>query len=156
MASRERAWTRSPKRRASTKPCSITTSADKDALYGAVLDEFFVRMYARIMQVFDSPGSAGERILRYVCAHFDAIAASPYYARLFQREMMSPGRFGSPHLARTVEQYIFPISQRVMSVLGEGVDSGEFRAVDVRTVRAVYGGHHRALLRDRSRAAKVT
>lgn len=104
---------------------------DKDALYGAVLDDFFVRMHARIMQVFDSTVSPGERLLQYVRAHFDSIAASPYYARLFQREMMSAGRLGSPHLSRIVERYIQPISQRVMDVLREGIESCEFRPVDV-------------------------
>lgn len=104
---------------------------DKDALYGAVLDDFFLRMHDRIVQVFDSPTRAGVRLLHYVCAHFDSIAASPYYARLFQREMMSAGRFGSPHLSRIVEQYIHPISQRVMGVLREGIESREFRPVDV-------------------------
>src|SRR5271169_5160159 len=104
---------------------------DKDALYGAVLDDFFLRMHARIVQVFDSPDRAGVRLLHYVRAHFDSIAASPYYARLFQREMMSAGRFGSPHLSRIVEQYIHPILQRVTGVLREGVESREFRPVDV-------------------------
>jgi TetR/AcrR family transcriptional regulator len=104
---------------------------DKDALYGAVLDDFFQRMHVRIMQVFDSTASPGERLLQYVRAHFDSIAASPYYARLFQREMMSAGRLGSPHLSRIVERYIQPISQRVMDVLREGSKSREFRPVDV-------------------------
>jgi TetR/AcrR family transcriptional regulator len=102
----------------------------KDGLYGAVLDEFFVRLLTRIGEALDSHNQPGERILRYARAHFDSVAESPYYARLFQGEMMSAGRGGSPHLARIVGEYISPIAQKVMAVLREGVASGEFRDVD--------------------------
>jgi TetR/AcrR family transcriptional regulator len=102
----------------------------KDALYGAVLDEFFLRLRGRIAEALDSDRPAGEKILRYARAHFDSVAESPYYARLFQGEMMSAGRSGSPHLSRIVREYISPIAQSVMGVLREGTRSGVFRAVD--------------------------
>src|SRR5262252_5299033 len=62
---------------------------DKDALYGAVLDQFFRPLFERLTQVLDRPASPGERILSYARMHFDTIAAAPHYARLFQGEMMS-------------------------------------------------------------------
>lgn len=102
----------------------------KDALYAAVLDEFFQRLRARIQRALDSDAAAGERLLVYVRAHFDSVAESLYYARLFQSEMMSAGREGSPYLSHVVDEYIKPISQRVMGVLHEGIGTGEFRAVD--------------------------
>ena len=102
----------------------------KDALYGAVLDEFFVRLRTRINEALDSQSRPGERLLRYARAHFDSVAESPYYARLFQGEMMSAGRGGSPHLSRIVAEYISPIAQKVMAVLREGIARGEFRDVD--------------------------
>src|ERR1700742_4715797 len=65
---------------------------DKDDLYGAILDSFFARLLERIMEVCDRPGTAGERFLSYVRAHFDSIAESPYYAHIFMGEMMTAGR----------------------------------------------------------------
>jgi AcrR family transcriptional regulator len=101
----------------------------KDELYAAVLDEFFLRLQARIGRALDSGGSAGERILLYARAHFDSVSESRHYARLFQGEM-SVGREDSPHLAHIVEQYIRPISIRVLEVLRQGIGRGEFRDVE--------------------------
>ncbi|MGB8771744.1 MAG: TetR/AcrR family transcriptional regulator [Candidatus Korobacteraceae bacterium] len=103
---------------------------DKEALYGAVLDEFFIRLLRRVTQALAGAGPAGERLLTYARAHFDCIAESPHYARLFQGELMSAGSGRASHLERVVEQYIRPISIRVVAVLQEGIASGEFRRVD--------------------------
>jgi TetR/AcrR family transcriptional regulator len=103
---------------------------DKEALYDAVLDEFFVRLLSRVTEAFDGEGPAGERLLTYARAHFDCIAESPHYARLFQGELMSAGSGRPSHLTRVVEQYIRPISVRLLAVLQEGVAAGEFRSVD--------------------------
>jgi TetR/AcrR family transcriptional regulator len=102
----------------------------KDELYSAVLDEFFVRLQARIGRALDSGASPSERILLYARAHFASVAESPYYARLFQGEMMNAGREGSPRLSQIVDQYIRPIALRVVEVLQQGIAAGEFRAVD--------------------------
>jgi TetR/AcrR family transcriptional regulator len=103
---------------------------DKEALYGAVLDDFFVRLLGRVTQAFDGAGSAGERLLTYARAHFDCIAESLHYARLFQGELLSAGRGKPSHLTRVVERYIRPISVRLIAVLQEGIAGGEFRQVD--------------------------
>ncbi len=103
---------------------------DKESLYVAVLDRFFVRLSERVMKELDSRAPLGERLLRYACAHFDCVAESPHHARLFQRELMSAGRGGSSHLARVAEKYIRPIAMRVTEILQEGSGSGEFRMVD--------------------------
>src|SRR5208283_2417981 len=103
---------------------------DKESLYGAVLDRFFIRLTERVMSELDSDAPLGERILRYTCAHFDCVAESPHYARLFQGEVMSAGRGGSPHLTRIAELYIRPIALRLSELLRQGTASGEFREVD--------------------------
>ena len=103
---------------------------DKESLYGAVLDRFFIRLTERVMSELDGPAPLGERLLRYTCAHFDCVAESPHYARLFQGELMSAGRGGSPHLTRIAERYIRPIAMRVTELLQQGIASGEFREVD--------------------------
>src|SRR5215469_2927273 len=61
----------------------------KEELYDAVLHEFFQRLHARIGRALDSGTTAGERVLLYARAHFDSVAESPHYARLFQGEMMN-------------------------------------------------------------------
>jgi TetR/AcrR family transcriptional regulator len=103
---------------------------DKEALYGAVLDDFFVRLLGRVTQALDAAGPAGARLLTYARAHFDCIAESPHYARLFQGELLTAGTGRSSHLTRVVEHYIRPISLRLVAVLQEGIASGEFRQVD--------------------------
>jgi len=103
---------------------------DKESLYGAVLDRFFIHLTEQVMRELDNAAPLGERLLRYTRAHFDCVAESPHYARLFQGELMSAGRGGSPHLTRIAEQYIRPIAMRVTELLEQGSASGEFRNVD--------------------------
>ncbi len=103
---------------------------DKETLYGAVLDRFFVGLTERLMRELDGVAPLGERLLRYSCAQFDCVAESPHHARLFQGEMTNAGRGGSPHLTRIAERYIRPLAVRVTELLQQGVASGEFRKVD--------------------------
>jgi len=103
---------------------------DKESLYGAVLDRFFIRLTERVMGELDGSAPLGERLLRYTCAHFDCVAESPHYARLFQGEVMSAGPGGSPQLTRIAELYIGPIAMRVSELLQQGTASGEFRKID--------------------------
>jgi len=103
---------------------------DKEALYGAVLDQFFIRLTRRVMEQLDATASPGERLLGYTATHFNCVAESPHYAKLFQGELMSAGRGGSPHLARIIQQHIRPIAMRLGEVIREGIARGEFRRVD--------------------------
>src|SRR4051794_40847677 len=64
---------------------------NKDGLYTAVLADFFQRLRLRITRALDTNASSGERILLYARAHFDSVAESTHYARLFQGEMMNAG-----------------------------------------------------------------
>src|SRR5215831_18279014 len=104
---------------------------DKDALYGAVLDQFFRPLFARLTLVLDSSASPGERALGYARAHFDTIAEKPHYARLFLSEMMSAGRDVSPHLSEFVERYARPLLGRLQLTLQQGVESGQFQPIDI-------------------------
>jgi len=103
---------------------------DKDTLYGEVLDSFFSRLHERVMAVCDQPGTAGERFLAYAREHFDAIAESPHYARIFMGELMSASRGGATHLDRLAKKYMLPIGSRVINLVREGVAKREFREVD--------------------------
>lgn len=103
---------------------------DKDDLYAAVLDEFFARFLDRLTATLSHPTSAGERFLRYVRTHFDTVAESPHYARIFVGEIMRAARGGSPLIERVFARYMQPIASRVVGVLQEGIASGEFRPVE--------------------------
>ncbi len=103
---------------------------DKDDLYAAVIDEFFARFLDRLTNALSQPSSAGERFLSYVRTHFDAVAESPHYARLFVAEIMRVGRGGSPHIERMLTQYMQPIATLAIGVLQEGIATGEFRPVE--------------------------
>ena len=103
---------------------------DKDTLYAATLDGFFAPLHDRIMAVWEEPGTAGARFLHYVREHFDAIAESPHYARIFMGELMSASRGGTTHLDRIAAKYMKPTGMRVIKLIEEGIKAGEFRKVD--------------------------
>ena len=103
---------------------------DKDALYGAVLEEIFSGLAERVQAALNSDLGPREKYLAYVGAHFDYIATNPVLPRIAQREWMSAGRNASPHLKRIVHSYLRPIFLRVSELLREGAAAGEFRAVD--------------------------
>jgi len=103
---------------------------DKDALYGAVLDEVFGGLTKAVLEVLSRELPPREKILAYAGAHFDYIAGHPLYPRVVQGEMMHAGRAAAPHLCRIVKQYFRPLFARLAALLAEGSASGEFRAVD--------------------------
>ncbi len=128
---------------------------DKETLYGAMLDRFFARLLDRMMTVCDRPGTAGERFLSYAQRalrfHRRVALLRPHlYGRADERQPRRP-----THLDRIFAQYIQPIGMRVLGLLQEGIDSGEFRAGGSEPVRAVGHRLHRALLSDRAAAAEV-
>ena len=103
---------------------------DKDALYGAVLDQVFSGLIACVGEVLSRDLPPREKLLAYAGAHFDYIASHPLYPRIVQGEMMGAGRGRSTHLERIVKKYFRPLFGRVAEVLREGQASGDFRAVD--------------------------
>src|SRR6202163_3915946 len=60
---------------------------DKDALYGAVLDQAFGGLIAYVGEVFSRDLPPREKILAYAGAHFDYVARHPLYPRIVQGEM---------------------------------------------------------------------
>lgn len=101
---------------------------DKESLHGAVLDSVFSGLYERLQAVLSQPGTPREKLLAWVGAHFDYIAASPIYPRLVQREMMRGP--SSPHLRRIVRRYLRPVQQQVWQELQAGMEAGEFRRLN--------------------------
>jgi len=103
---------------------------DKETLYGAVLDEAFSGMKAKVFHALDSQLPPREKIMAYVCAYFDFIASNQIYPKLMQREMMRAKEGHSEHIDRLVKTYFQPIYKRVGELLHQGIAQGEFRPVD--------------------------
>jgi TetR/AcrR family transcriptional regulator len=103
---------------------------DKETLYGAVLDNAFSGMKARVFRVLESDLPPREKIMAYVGAYFDFIASSQIYPKLMQREMMRAREGQSEHIDRLVKTYFQPIYRKVGELLHKGIADGEFRKVD--------------------------
>jgi TetR/AcrR family transcriptional regulator len=103
---------------------------DKDALYEAVLDHVFSGLRARVMPVLESDLPPRQKMLAYLGAYFDYIAANPRYPRVVQGEWVRSGAKGSAPMQRVARKYFLPIFEKVSRVLQEGIQAGEFRAVN--------------------------
>lgn len=102
---------------------------DKEMLYGAVLDKVFSGLRTAIFNALDSNLPPSEKVLAYVGAHFDYVAANPIYPRLMQRELMRAPHH-STQVERVLRDYLVPVFNRVGELLTEGIAQGEFRKVD--------------------------
>ncbi len=102
---------------------------DKEGLYEASLHEVFGGLLAEVMPVLDSVLPPGQKLMKYALTHFKYVATHPEYRRLVQQEMMRASAGTSPQFAKLMETFLRPLMQRVLKVLEEGINSGEFRPV---------------------------
>jgi TetR/AcrR family transcriptional regulator len=103
---------------------------DKDALYAAVLDHVFSGLVAQVEPVLDSSLAPREKMLAYLGAYFDYIAANPQFPRVVQAEWMRLGARGGAPMQRIAKKYFRPVFEKVAGVLREGIEAGEFRPVN--------------------------
>jgi len=102
---------------------------DKDALYEAALDHVFGGMRERVMPVLESELAPRQKMLAYLGAYFDYIAANPRFPRVVQGEWMRSGA-GAARMQRVAKEYFRPVFGKLAEVLREGIRAGEFRAVN--------------------------
>jgi len=102
---------------------------DKEQLYGAVLHHAMGDLLQQVTNILESTASPRYRVLAYAATHFNFVAAHPEYRRLLQFEMMRAGTGHSKHFAEIANLFFRPLMEKVVTVLQEGIDSGEFRAV---------------------------
>ncbi|HTW32563.1 MAG TPA: TetR family transcriptional regulator, partial [Candidatus Sulfotelmatobacter sp.] len=103
---------------------------DKEALYGAVLDDAFSGLKRTVFDVLDSELPPREKMLAYVGAYFDYLARNRIYPRLMQREMMRARQGESQHLDNIARSYLKPVFLRLIDLVQTGVESGDFRRVN--------------------------
>src|SRR6202795_3408945 len=81
---------------------------DKEAIYGAVLDQVFGGLAQAIQHALSQDLPPREKLLAYVGAHFDYIASHPLYPRITQSDMMRAARGKAPHLQPIAKQHFTP------------------------------------------------
>lgn len=101
---------------------------DKDALYGAALDQVFQERNKYLMPVLAENIAPGEKILRYVGAFFDYLAEHPSHREMVQRELFNVPR--RSQMQRIVKLYMRPMFEELVKVFEEGTAAGVFRPVD--------------------------
>src|SRR5258707_256628 len=102
---------------------------DKEAIYRAVLDQVFGGVRAAIHDALSQELSPREKLVIYICAHFDYIASNPLYPRIVQAEFLRAGRDPS-RLERIAKHYFRPVFLELSGLLKSGAQSGDFRQVD--------------------------
>src|ERR1700693_4972758 len=107
---------------------------DKDSLYEAVLDHVFSGLRARVMPVLESKLPPRQKMLEYLGAYFDYIAANPRFPRVVQAEWMRSGA-GSAPMQRVAKEYFRPIFRKLADLLREGIEAEEFREGNSRGFR---------------------
>jgi TetR/AcrR family transcriptional regulator len=103
---------------------------DKETLYGAVLDDAFSGLKTSVFRALDGDLAPREKILAYVGAYFDFVAANQVYPKLMQREMMRAREGQTEQIDKLVKNYFQPIFGRVSELMRLGIEQGEFRPVD--------------------------
>src|SRR5258708_11255299 len=102
---------------------------DKGALYEAVLDHVFSGLRARVMPVLEGKLPPRQKMLEYLGAYFDYIAANPRFPRVVQAEWMRSGT-GSARMQRVAKEYFRPIFRKLADLLREGIEAGGCRVVN--------------------------
>src|SRR5260370_36855383 len=82
---------------------------DKDALYEAVLDRVFSGLRARVMPVLESDLPPRQKMLAYLGAYFDYIAANPRFLRVVKGWWVRSGATGTACMRRVARRYFHPI-----------------------------------------------
>lgn len=103
---------------------------DKESLYEAVLEHVFSGLRDTVVPVLDTNAPPREKLLNYLGAYFDYIAANPRFPRVVQGEWIRTGSERTPQMQRIAKEYFRPIYQKLGEVLQQGIAAGEFRAID--------------------------
>jgi len=103
---------------------------DKEAIYEAVLDHVFKGLRDTVLPVLESEAPPRQKLLDYLGAYFDYIAANPRFPRVVQGEWIRTGTERNPQMQRIAREYFSPIYQKLGEVLRQGIIAGDFRPVD--------------------------
>ena len=97
---------------------------DKNALYEAALDHVFSGLRARVAPVLDSDLPPRQKMLEYVGAYFDYIAANPRFPRVVQGEWVRSGAKAARPCSGLPGNIFVPSSRRCLRCYGRGFGRG--------------------------------
>lgn len=103
---------------------------DKEAIYQAVLDQVFSGLRDTVVPMLEGNLPPRQKVLNYLGAYFDYIAANPRFPRVVQGEWIRTGTDRISQMKRVARSYFQPIYQKLGEVLREGITAGEFRPID--------------------------
>jgi TetR/AcrR family transcriptional regulator len=103
---------------------------DKEAIYQAVLDHVFSGLRDTVVPMLEGDLPPRQKVLNYLGAYFDYIAANPRFPRVVQGEWIRTGSDRVGQMKRVAQSYFRPIYQKLGEVLRAGIASGEFRPID--------------------------
>lgn len=103
---------------------------DKEAIYEAVLERVFSGLRDTVVPTLDGDAPPRQKLLNYLGAYFDYIAANPRFPRVVQGEWIRTGSERTPQMQRIAKEYFRPIYQKLGELLRQGIAAGEFRPVD--------------------------
>jgi TetR/AcrR family transcriptional regulator len=114
----------------------------KEKLYTATLEMVSGRVRDRSMAVFLRDASPGERLLRAALDHFDRILTQREFQSLMQQEMMRLHKGEEGELPILVKRIFAPLQTMFLSMVREGIASGELIEVDwMQMVLSALGGN---------------
>jgi TetR/AcrR family transcriptional regulator len=109
----------------------------KEHLYEGVIEQMFVAMTDALRGALGTADGAREKLLAFLDANFELLAAQPAYARLLDQELDIVKIFLrdlAPEAAPRFFRRITPLLAEFRAVLEEGVQSGVFRSIDIDAV----------------------
>ncbi len=114
----------------------------KDAIVEAIFEQFFTGQLAMLELVYNSPGSAGEKLLQLAKLSGSDLMemVQQFPAPLEFYALASRDKVLTNALQTYLERYL----ERTCSMIQQGIDEGEFRAVQVAdtavTIAAIFEG----------------
>jgi TetR/AcrR family transcriptional regulator len=103
---------------------------DKEAIYQAVLDQVFTGLRDEVVPMLEGDLPPRQKVLNYLGAYFDYIAANPRIPRVVQGEWVRTGGNRTGQMQRVAREYFRPIYLKLAEVLREGIAAGEFRPIN--------------------------
>jgi AcrR family transcriptional regulator len=100
--------------------------ASKRGLYVAILRDMFRAVGARARDIADGPGTAVEKLDRWILAIVEEAGARPWFPPIMLREIAS----GAPHLDADTLGHMNGVFATVRDIVAQGRREGVFRAVD--------------------------
>jgi len=99
---------------------------NKEGLYRALLEGAASRVRALLIETTGGSGSTRDRLARFVDAYAAYMLSQPNLARILYREMLT----GAKHIKRIAQQYAATNYTMLRTMISDGVERGELRAID--------------------------